>query len=832
MSRYSAIKAATDAYIKTNGRQEITGAILNAVMNATIDSLGRFYQFVGSAVPTTDPGTIDQNIAYLASTPGTYTNLGGLSVDAGEFAVLKFDGQWKKDVVVIVPSKVSQLENDLGYITNAVSDLVHYYTKTETDTALANFYTKPEVQSILANYYDKDEVESLVSAITQQSYVVAWDGTAEPVVSDIPAGVSVTWGGNPYVGTLPASASTINKIYLVSNGAGYDEYITTDNSGYAWVAIGTTALDLSGYATTAELSQLDAIVNGTDETTEVLLPKSLTADKYFNTNVSTMASSPSDNVGFYCVKVSVVPGEHYRIKGLQGTSVYTLLFATADSDRHRLRRADTGSNTRTTLDVTIEEGEAYLYVNLGSYDSQTDGAWKVTEVTEHTDGLVDDVQDLDNRVTDLENATGVNVVDSLDSTSTTDALSANKGRVLNEDINGVTTISYVEQEILVGRYCNTMLSQITSKTYLPEAEGVACVYAYVRPGDVFRIYGKGNAYAYQLYAMADSERNIVENGKPGVAMNTRNDPLELTIPEGVARLCVNLQDYDPLTDKVEKRTATTTECVKTRLTALEEKSEILTSLSLPLSGKKVMVFGDSIFDFTYDEKGLTDYLREYSLANVLKGAIGGTRLVQRASPVLVPTTTTQAYAALDICNIVKAWCEAEYTKQDAAVAYLNNYSDQIDTLKANPVSGVDFVIIGGGTNDITNQSPIGTETDNGFTTLWGSFNEMVNLLLTANPKLKIFFASPIVGYRASARTDSNWDDNYVYASGKTKPQYIELFSQMAGHSHIPYLDLYFTAGVNQVNFSEYFLDSDNRHPYKGFDLYARRLYQRLLANLM
>ena len=46
MSQYQAIKAATNAYIKTNGRQEITGAILNAVMIATIDSLGKFYQFV------------------------------------------------------------------------------------------------------------------------------------------------------------------------------------------------------------------------------------------------------------------------------------------------------------------------------------------------------------------------------------------------------------------------------------------------------------------------------------------------------------------------------------------------------------------------------------------------------------------------------------------------------------------------------------------------------------------------------------------------------------------------------------------------------------------
>jgi len=869
MSNYNALKSEINNNIYENQTQQITGTVLNTVLNAMTASLGAGYQFAGVATVTTDPGTPDQRVFYVAG-EGIYSHFNNLQVPEGNLGFLKWDSQWRLETieglgggsnltgyvsVATIADLPSEGQPTLGYL---VGTNLYVYVGTGGDTADGKYqncgsFRGPQgiqgdegngIASVVQTTTStEDEGVNIITVTmddnTQATFQVK-NGSKGSQGIQGPQGVQ----GEPgrlqaqykQVETLPtASADTVDYIYLVESDTPnvYDMYYTEENQGsYSWQSLGTTAVQLSDYATKAELSQLEAEVNGTTETTEVLTPKSLTADKYYNTNVSTMASSPSANEGFYCTKISVTPGDVYRIKGLQGTSNYTLLFATADSNRARKRRAETGSNTRITLDVTIEEGEAYLYVNLGSYDSQTDGVWKVTETTVHTDGLVDDVQDLDNRVTALENAPGVNVVNTLSSTSTTDALSANQGRVLNEDINGETTISYVKQEVLVGRYCNTMLSTITSKTYLPEAEDCSCVYAYVKPGDVFRIYGKGNAYAYQLYAMADSERNIVENGKPGVAMNTRDNPLELTIPEGVARLCVNLQDYDPLTDKVEKRTATTTECVKTRISDLEQETEILTSLALPLSGKKVMILGDSIFEFIYGEKGLTDYFREYSLANVLKGAVGGTRLVQRASPVSTPTTTTQAYAALDICNIVKAWSEAEYTKQDAAVEYLDKYSEQIATLKANPIAGVDYVIIGGGTNDITNESPIGTETDNDFTTLWGTFNKMVELLLTANPKLKIFFASPIVGYRASSRTDANWDDNYVYSSGKTKPQYIELFSQMAGHSHIPYLDLYFTAGVNQVNFSEYFLDNDNRHPYKGFDLYARRLYQRVLANLM
>ena len=252
MSKYSAIKNATNAYIRTNGRQEITGNILNAVMVATIESLGRFYQFVGVAFPDADPGDPDENVAYIAGTPGTYERYGGLTVENGEFAVFKYNGGWVKQVAYIVPTKVSELINDNGYITNIVADLVNYYTKTEV-------FNKSEVAAILANYYDKQFVDILVHSITEQSYVVSWDGAAEPVVSQIPSGVTVIWNGTPYNGTMTASSSTIGNIYLVYNGVNYDMYVTSNNSGFLWYFIGTTTLDLSAYATKKELNEVDAL---------------------------------------------------------------------------------------------------------------------------------------------------------------------------------------------------------------------------------------------------------------------------------------------------------------------------------------------------------------------------------------------------------------------------------------------------------------------------------------------------------------------------------------------------------------------------------------------
>ena len=118
MSEYSSLKATINANVKTNGNQEITGSIMNSVLNAMVDSLGAGYQFIGVATPT-NPGsaqTPDYKCFYIATTPGTYTNLGGLVVADGEVAILKYDTSWTKEVTGI--ASVDQI-NQLGqYVDN------------------------------------------------------------------------------------------------------------------------------------------------------------------------------------------------------------------------------------------------------------------------------------------------------------------------------------------------------------------------------------------------------------------------------------------------------------------------------------------------------------------------------------------------------------------------------------------------------------------------------------------------------------------------------------------------------------------------------------------
>lgn len=102
-----------------------------------------------------------------------------------------------------IPTKTSDLENDSGFITNTVNDLTNYYLKSET--------------------YTQFEVNNLIGQIKTISIEV--------------------------VNTLPTTGED-NKIYLVpkegSTGDVYNEYIWVNNT---WELIGSTQIDLTGYAT-------------------------------------------------------------------------------------------------------------------------------------------------------------------------------------------------------------------------------------------------------------------------------------------------------------------------------------------------------------------------------------------------------------------------------------------------------------------------------------------------------------------------------------------------------------------------------------------------------
>ena len=98
MANYQQLKAAIDQVIKANGQKEITGPVLNNTLKAIVNSLGANYQLAGVATPSTNPGTPDQNVFYIAGQAGTYANFGGIAIHDG-VSVLKWNGSWSSETV-------------------------------------------------------------------------------------------------------------------------------------------------------------------------------------------------------------------------------------------------------------------------------------------------------------------------------------------------------------------------------------------------------------------------------------------------------------------------------------------------------------------------------------------------------------------------------------------------------------------------------------------------------------------------------------------------------------------------------------------------------------
>lgn len=111
MANWQILKAAIADVIKTNGNQEITGQVLQNVLNNIISNLGANATFAGIAIPSTNPGTPDQNVFWIASTNGTYSNFNAIEVNDEVVIFTNKTGSWVKQSTGIA---LSQSLKDIG----------------------------------------------------------------------------------------------------------------------------------------------------------------------------------------------------------------------------------------------------------------------------------------------------------------------------------------------------------------------------------------------------------------------------------------------------------------------------------------------------------------------------------------------------------------------------------------------------------------------------------------------------------------------------------------------------------------------------------------------
>lgn len=149
------------------------------------------------------------NHLILTYTDGTVVDAGEIEISSAVNSVCGKTGNVTLDAEdvgalpddTVLPTKVSDLLNDEGFIDNTVNNLLNYYLKTET--------------------YTKAEVDALVNTISS-------------LTLDI-------------VSELPSSDISTTTIYLIETSAGSNIYMQYAYINSAWAQLGTTQIDLTGY---------------------------------------------------------------------------------------------------------------------------------------------------------------------------------------------------------------------------------------------------------------------------------------------------------------------------------------------------------------------------------------------------------------------------------------------------------------------------------------------------------------------------------------------------------------------------------------------------------
>ena len=130
MGNYEQLKQAVADVIKSNGNQEITGAILQNALLTIISTIGTDATFAGIATPTTKPGTPDQNVFYIASENGTYSNFNGV-VLSNEVSVLSNNnGNWvKTNTGLATQQQFSELDKKIIKVEFTDNEKINEYIK-------------------------------------------------------------------------------------------------------------------------------------------------------------------------------------------------------------------------------------------------------------------------------------------------------------------------------------------------------------------------------------------------------------------------------------------------------------------------------------------------------------------------------------------------------------------------------------------------------------------------------------------------------------------------------------------------------------------------------
>lgn len=214
MGNYENLKQSITEVIRTNGNQEITGAVLQSTLLTIISTVGANATFVGIATPTTNPGTPDGSVFYLASESGTYTNFGGVELQDG-LSVLMWNGSWSGQQIFGIDDEPTAGSDNLvksGGVYTKISELGERTIPKEiekTFTTQTASFSVDEYQENIESYIEiKSGNDSVNTLIFFNVGSGGWNRLLQVAVNN----------NKTYKVTIPATTNTIQVIHSESQG--------------------------------------------------------------------------------------------------------------------------------------------------------------------------------------------------------------------------------------------------------------------------------------------------------------------------------------------------------------------------------------------------------------------------------------------------------------------------------------------------------------------------------------------------------------------------------------------------------------------------------------
>ena len=270
MANWQILKAAIADVIKTNGNQEITGRILQNVLNNIISNLGANATFADIATPSTNPGTPDGPVFYLATQSGTYSNFGGAIVE-NEAAILLYNGSaWVKKATGIALTE--SVLNLVAKSTIIDLKILNSYNKIDPDRLILGKSIRPTSGEVydyagafVSNFIDVFGIDKVYSQIYANGTIYAYDENFA-FMSNVPHSETEY--------TLPENTRYIRltgKQLLIGSKSLY-LYLKKDTTYYAY---GITEDKLY---TDEKVSDVEGLVNGV----KALINIKDTSNQYIN----------------------------------------------------------------------------------------------------------------------------------------------------------------------------------------------------------------------------------------------------------------------------------------------------------------------------------------------------------------------------------------------------------------------------------------------------------------------------------------------------------------------------------------------------------------------